>query len=131
MSKFNPVDAVTRERSRLYSAKSPAERAAWVYIHLYPVAPCVPQDARATLPALIALARMGASLRKRYGAHCSYEWADTPRYRAATEALENRIRQLALHAGIRLSMQGDPRGAVLRVLRPGECASASVGLFLA
>lgn len=56
--------------------------------------------------------RAGSILHTRYEAECSYEWADTDKYRAETENRENKIiKELAKHGLLScLDFQTDPRG---------------------
>lgn len=67
-----------------------------------------------TIRTVQALAKAAKSLHKRYENECSYEWADTDRYRKRTENLERHIAEL--FAGLKLpsdctmEIQGDPRG---------------------
>lgn len=77
----------------------------------------------------MSLARAAESLRKRYEAECSYEWADTEAYRKRTETQERnlvaRVEALGLHAYI----QSDPRGATLYVDKePLTCTNYNTGL---
>lgn len=65
--------------------------------------------------AMAALARIGSQLRQRYENECSYEWANTPRYEAETEALETRAKAMAERAGLFIYVQTDCRGATIYV----------------
>ena len=64
---------------------------------------------------VLSLARAAESLRKRYEAACSYQWADTDEYRAKTERAENRIIERVKALGLHAYLQTDPRGATLYV----------------
>jgi len=65
------------------------------------------------------LESMAIALSKRYEAACSYQWADTDKFRAATERLELRIK--AVVSGfddkhrVTCELQGDPRGSSLKL----------------
>lgn len=60
------------------------------------------------------LQRLSVSLRKRYEAQCSYQWADTPDYETRTANLESKARILGQEIGIVIEHQSDPRGAALK-----------------
>lgn len=67
------------------------------------------------IPVVLNWARRAASLRKRYEADCSYQWADTDEYRAATERAEKRLMKAVEDFGLFAYLQGDCRGATLYV----------------
>lgn len=56
------------------------------------------------------LQRLAVSLRKRYEASCSYEWACTEAYETQTGKLEARAMSLVAELGVKLELQRDPRG---------------------
>ena len=64
------------------------------------------------------LIRAASSLHKRYEAECSYEWADTDEYRAATERKEAAVSKLLAPYGIGVTFNGDPRGAPIKLQLP-------------
>ena len=49
-------------------------------------------------------------MRRRFENQCSYEWACTEKYEAATERLAARLCSIALPEGVTLELQRDPRG---------------------
>lgn len=71
-----------------------------------------------------SLAVAAKSLQKRYENECSYEWADTDRYRKRTENLEKKIGELFaalnLPAECTMEIQGDPRGWPLKFIISGR-----------
>lgn len=83
-----------------------------------------------TAETLRELAKMGERLRKRYENACSYQWATTERYEADTERAEKRLSDYASAAGLRLYIQGDPRGATVYVCGPeGEMTPNNYSTF--
>ena len=56
------------------------------------------------------LQKLASSLRKRYEAACSYEWACTTEYERRTDKLELKAQTLAKDLGVFLEIQRDPRG---------------------
>ena len=70
---------------------------------------------------LAKLQRIAVSLRKRYEAACSYQWADNDAYRARTASLQQKAVMLGQEIGLDIKHQEDPRGAPLSfTLRGGE-----------
>lgn len=49
--------------------------------------------------AVSKLQRLARSLHKRYGAKCSYQWADNDVYRKRTASLEKKAHELAVSQG--------------------------------
>ena len=59
------------------------------------------------------LQKLAASLRKRYEAACSYEWANTPAYERRTERMEAKAAEFApfnTMGRLTVEHQRDPRG---------------------
>ena len=80
-----------------------------------------------TLPAVTVadtvhgLARLAASLHRRYEAACSYQYANTEKYERATERREAKARDLAAKIpGLTVEHQRDPRGWPLILKLDGE-----------
>lgn len=60
------------------------------------------------------LDKMGAALRRRYEAQCSYEWANTEAYEKRTDKMEAKLQNMATEfvkgTSIGVKLQRDPRG---------------------
>ena len=82
--------------------------------HLYDRSPGT-VDMAALRNTMEAMAKAGERLRTRWENECSYEWANTPAYMAATERLAERIHKMAEKMGLQLYLQTDPRGASVYV----------------
>jgi hypothetical protein len=56
------------------------------------------------------LQKTGEQLHRRYVADCSYQYADTDKFRRRTEVLEDQAHETAANARLTLGFQRDPRG---------------------
>ena len=62
---------------------------------------------------LCKLHKIAVSLRNRYEAVCSYDWANTDDYLKKTEKLEIKAESLAQEIGLKACHHRDPRGVSL------------------
>ena len=60
-------------------------------------------------------ARSATSLHKRFEAECSYQWADTDKYRNRTQRLIGKILEKAKIYQMTMEINQDPRGAPLKI----------------
>lgn len=59
---------------------------------------------------VMRLGSLARSLHKRYANQCSYPWANTEKYEAATDRMESRVISIAAELGVQIGFQRDPRG---------------------
>lgn len=64
---------------------------------------------------LVELESLAKQLRKRFEAECSYQWADTDKYRNRTNKLIERAEQLLILMCIGGEINRDPRGCALKL----------------
>lgn len=65
---------------------------------------------------ILWFARSASTLHKRFEAECSYQWADTDKYRDRTQKLVERVRTKAREYQMGIEINQDPRGAPLKIV---------------